>query len=88
MKKLKNLIFLLAFFFILTNSINVFAYTFNTNDISKNTYVIGKTMYTREKVGNYVGSLTTKYIMLASKTIDSDEIQDMNIYYKFKWSMD
>ena len=82
MKKIRSLIFLLAFFFTLTGVINVSAYTFNTSDISKSTYIIGKTMYTREVVDNYKGALTTEYIMLASKTIDSNNVDDMIIYYK------
>ena len=46
------------------------------NDIEVNSYVIGEHIYS----GNI--TLTTSHIMLAAKTIESNELSDMIIYYK------
>ena len=54
-----------------------------TNDkISNSTYIIGNHMFTREGSDEYNGILTTDYIMLASKTINSDNREDMIVYAK------
>ena len=54
----------------------------NSKDIEANTYVIGNYMFTRSSNNTYNGQLTTKLIMLASKTIQGDTLDDMIIYYK------
>ena len=53
-----------------------------TEDIEKNTYIIGTHMFTRDTNENYNGQLTTKLIMLAAKTIQSNNLEDMVIYYR------
>ena len=53
-------------------------------NIPKDVYVIGNYLFTRtpnEQTG-YDGSLTTELIMLAAKSIDSDDKNDMKIYLK------
>ena len=45
-------------------------------DIPTNSYVIGTHLYTNEV------QLTTKHIMLASKTIEGHTLSDMKMYYK------
>lgn len=59
-----------------TLTLNVNAKEINTNDIEPRTYVIG----THEFSGNT--TLTTEHIMLASKTIEGNTLNDMKIYYK------
>ena len=61
---------------------NIAANEINTSDISNSTYIIGKHMFTRETNNEYNGKLSTNYIMLAAKTITSDNLEDMIIYYK------
>lgn len=61
---------------------SVSAREIKAEDIDRNTYVIGTHMFTRETNDNYNGQLTIKLIMLAAKTIESDNIDDMVIYYK------
>lgn len=68
-----------AFCFLLTN---VEAETINKDDVPNSTYVIGTHMFTRDTNDVYNGQLTTKLIMLASKTIEGDNLDDMIIYYK------
>ena len=51
-------------------------------DIAPATYVIGTHMFTREQNDNYNGVLTTRRIMLASKTISGNTEENMLIYYK------
>ena len=54
-----------------------------TNDkIGNSTYIIGNHMFTRDGSDEYSGTLTTDYIMLASKTIESDNKDDMIVYLK------
>lgn len=55
---------------------------FNKDDIANGSYVIGKHLFTREGSDEYNGSLTTEYIMLASKTIESNNKDDMIVYIK------
>ena len=52
--------------------------SFNPEDIQGNTYVIGNHMFTDE---DPIG-LITERIMVAAKTINSNSIDDMIIYYK------
>lgn len=49
---------------------------------NRDVYVIGNHMFTRDGSSEYDGTLTTEYIMLASKSIDSDEKSNMIIYLK------
>lgn len=60
------------------------AKTINKEDIPGSTYIIGTHMFTRDvnQDKGYDGKLTTDLIMLASKTIDGNTIDDMIIYYK------
>lgn len=59
-------------------------YEVKSEDIPNSTYVIGTHMFTREKneETGYEGQLSTQLIMLASQTINSDNLDDMIIYYK------
>ena len=61
---------------------DVSAIVLNKDDIGNSTYVIGKAIYTRDELGDYKGRLTTRYIMLAAKTIEGSSIEDMIILYK------
>lgn len=79
MKKL--IVFLLfTMFFVL----DVKAETIYREDVGTSTYIIGKYMFTRDsdENSNYDGTLTTKRIMLAAKTISGNSESDMIIYYK------
>ena len=60
--------------FIFVQSAN--ANTMLTSEIPNNSYVIGTHIFTSDMV------LTTKHIMLASKTIEGNMLDDMIIYYK------
>ena len=82
MKKILSSIVLLIGIFTFANINNLNAGEIDTNDISNSTYIIGKSMFTRETTNNYKGYLTTDVIMLAAKTIDSNNLEDMIIYYK------
>jgi len=65
-------------------NINVFAKTVTPDEIEGSAYVIGTHMFNREvneKTG-YEGRLTTNLIMFASKTIESNDLSSMIIYYK------
>ena len=63
---------------------NVYAKTVSKEDIPGSAYIIGTHMFTRDtnQDKEYDGKLTTNLIMLASKTIESGNIDDMIIYYK------
>ena len=72
------MLFMFCFF-----NINVKAYTYKTSDIPNNSYVIGTYLFTRSDLNdNYKGTLKTEHIMLGSKSIMSDNLDDMIIYYK------
>ena len=63
---------------------NVKAANISVSDVNPSTYIVGKYMFTRsinDETG-YDGVLTTRRIMLAAKTIESNEEEDMIIYYK------
>ena len=77
----KKILIIICFVFILT-CVNVKASMVEPSEIDNNSYVIGTHLFTREKNDDYKGQLTTKLIMLASVTIDSEELSDMIIYYK------
>ena len=63
---------------------NVKAATYSIDKIPNSTYVIGKYMFTRNEneATGYNGILTTRRIMIASKTVAGDSQDDMIIYYK------
>ena len=75
MKK-KLLYLLLLFVMLFCIKINVNAKEILSSDISPRTYVIGTHEFTEST------TLSTKHIMLASKTIDGNTLDDMIIYYK------
>lgn len=79
--KIKSIINKLIFLIILllVTNFNVNALTINSTDIPNNSYVIGKHIFTAET------TLTTKHIMLASKSIEKNNLNDMKIYYKSPW---
>ena len=73
-KKIKYLI--LAIFLFLIGFGNASAMEINEADIAPNTYVIGTHMFTEEI------AVSTSHIMLAAKSISSNDLADMIIYYK------
>lgn len=79
MKKRVLLLIILFIFPILVN-----ASTISRDNVSTSTYIIGKYMFTRKTNPStgYEGGLTTKMIMLASKTLNGDSLSEMIIYYK------
>ncbi len=82
MKKTIGLLTIAASIFTFANIDKVSAYSIENSEIPNSTYIIGNHMLTREGSDKYDGTLTTNVIMLASKTIESDELDDMIIYYK------
>lgn len=78
----KKLISLMLVFCTLFITSIVSAKELSKDDIPNNSYVIGTHLFTRETSGDYKGTLTVQYIMLASQTINSNNISDMTIYYK------
>ena len=73
-KALKYLLLTVCTFTIFT--LTVSANTLLSEDIPNKSYVIGKSLYTQNIV------LTTRHVMLAAKTIESNNLNDMKIYYK------
>ena len=71
----KKLLYLLMLFG-LTSIVDVSAKEILSDDIPPRTYVIGTYEFTDST------TLSTKHIMLASKTIEGDTLDDMIIYYK------
>ena len=71
----KKLLYLLMLFG-LTSIVDVNAKEILSDDIAPRTYVIGTHEFTDST------TLSTKHIMLASKTIEGDTLDDMIIYYK------
>ena len=78
-KKIISLLLVLSAFFI-TGVVS--AKEISKDDIKPGTYMIGTHLFTRESSGDYNGTLTVRYIMLAARTINSDDINDMVIYLK------
>ena len=84
-EKSKLLIFIVilicSFFVVKTN---VYAKEITAKDIPARSYVIGKYVFTREinEETGYNGALTTNLLMLASKSIESNDLKDMIVYYK------
>jgi len=52
------------------------------SEMPNNSYIIGDSLYTRSSFGSYTGILRTEYIMKGARTINSDDISSMKIYYK------
>ena len=65
--------------FLLIIPFAVNAQEISKNDIESNSYVIGEHVFTSDTL------LTMQHIMLASKTIDSNNLEDMIMYYKNPW---
>ncbi len=55
---------------------------YTPTNLSSGSYVIGNHLFTRDGSDEYNGILTTDYIMLASKSIESDKKDDMIVYVK------
>lgn len=72
-KQIKHLLLALG---IVAISTNVSAKEISKNEIPENSYVIGNHVFTENTI------LTTRHIMLASKTIEGNSLNDMIIYYK------
>jgi len=73
-KKLKYLLFLIILFMMGTTTVR--AERMTSTNVPNNSYIIGTHMFTDKT------SLSTSHIMLAGKTIDSDNLNDMIMYYK------
>ena len=56
--------------------------TYTNANVSNGTYIIGNFLFDKNKNSNYNGTLTTQMIMLASKSITSNNLNDMIIYFK------
>ena len=59
--------------------INVKAKTFLPDEVDPNTYIVGTHMFTGEGSDIYDGTFTTEWIMYASRSIESDNYEDMII---------
>ncbi len=82
MVSMKKTILFLMIIFINFSSGNVYAKEMQTSEIDGAAYIIGTHLFTRNKNENYNGVLTTQFIMLASKTIKTNNLNDMVIYYR------
>lgn len=86
--KLKSVKILLFGFFLMVAigfmNTSVYAETMTPDKIQGPAYVIGSHVFTRDinETTGYEGRITTNLIMLASKTIESSDLEDMIIYYK------
>lgn len=78
-KKIISLLLVLSAFLITSG---VSAKEMSKDDIKPGTYMIGTHLFTRDTAGEYDGTLTVRYIMLAARTINSANIDDMIIYLK------
>ena len=78
-KKIISLLLVLSAFLITSG---VSAKEMSKDDIKPGTYMIGTHLFTRVTAGEYDGTLTVRYIMLAARTINSANIDDMIIYLK------
>ena len=72
--KIKRLFYIIVLFMLCLT--NVDAKEMSLDEIPNNSYVIGKHIFTEQT------TLLTKHIMLASKTITSNNLDDMIVYYK------
>ncbi len=82
-------VFLFILVLMLSGYLNVNAMReYTPDEINNNTYIIGHYLYNRESSYDsnnniiYGGALTTEHVMLASKSINSDSLSNMIIYYK------
>ena len=86
MKKKNKLLLILPIIltFVLFSDMNVNALTYTPDEIPARSYVIGEHLFTRKPATGspYPGTLTTQWIMYASSTIMSSELDDRIIYYK------
>ena len=73
MKKINKILLmsLVSFFLLL---LNVSADTYNESDVEDGSFVVGTHIFT--------GELPARYLMLASGTISSEDVDDMLVYYK------
>lgn len=76
--------FLYLFVLIVLLTINVNAKVISKDEIEDDSYIIGNHLFTRDKNTdkNYNGELTTQVMLLASKSITGDSLDDMMVYYK------
>ena len=74
-KNIKTFFIFLMSLFVMPFAVNAATTTYE--DLPNGSYVIGKHIFTRDG-----GSLTVKKIMLASRTIESENMDDMQIIYK------
>lgn len=84
-QKIKIILFAVILSYISCFSIGrVYAKQINSNEIEGPAYIIGTHVFTRNvnETTGYDGKLTTSLIMLASKTIEANDLDSMIIYYK------
>lgn len=69
---------------IVTFAFNVQAKTIPESEIDDDSYIIGEYLFTRKAnvENNYNGELTTELMLLAAKSIDGGDLDDMKVYYK------
>ena len=80
----KKLIMILFVLFIFLTNIKAVSVMMNPEDISPRSYVIGTHLFLRDEKLNaiYDGKLTTPRLMIAAKTIYSDDQDEQIVYYK------
>ena len=78
----KKILFAFFAFFMFIFSIKAVSIMVNPDEIEPQTYVIGTHIFNRNTNAIYDGKLTTERIMVAAKTIPSEEQEDQLIYYK------
>ena len=76
---MKRIVYFLFIFNLLFIAPKIYAKEYLSSEISSSSYVVGEHLFTRDINDEYLGQLTTNYIMLASKTIND---QNFIIYYK------
>lgn len=81
MKKL-NLLFTALICALAFTTMDVNAIEIERDSIETSTYIIGTHMFTRDSIGEYKGQLTTSYVMVASRTLQGQDLSEMVIYYK------
>ena len=79
----KKLLLIITILFTFTLCANVRALTLTPDEVPNDSYIVGKHLFTRtpEEGSPYGGTLTTQWIMEASKT-DNNEVANKMIYYK------
>ena len=80
----KNIFLCSILLIIMLLTICVDAKVVSKDEIEDDSYIIGNYLFTRDKNTdkNYNGELTTQVMLLASKSIKSDSLNDMMVYYK------